>query len=61
MTSRLCRENRIKGPFSLDNDHRDNVQSSIIHVIRCFTEQLKADEESFRRVWDSHAPGNANG
>jgi hypothetical protein len=61
MTSRLCRENSIKAPFSLENDQGDNVQSSIIHVIRCFTEQLKADEESLHRVWDSHAPGNASG
>lgn len=36
-----------------------NEAISIIEVIRIFTENLKEDAETFKKVWDSHLNGSS--
>ena len=35
--------------------------SSILEVIRCFTDQLSGEEKNFRKVWDSHVGSEDQG
>jgi hypothetical protein len=58
----LCARRGVKTPFTLDRHNQDGDQvSSILEVIKCFTDQLAGEEKNFRKVWDSHVGAEEQG